>query len=236
MEAQERVTNDLRELVKVIKLIIRAIFSKLVTHMTWSHPLDWNPTPSYQSTAVVCSSRMRLHNNLVLSKKRGATVEAERPSAVGGSYEVYLEKDTVWQSKHKMYHVQEVSTCLPLTHKVAVAIQPNESSSSSRQKYWSSWSSTLAVPHVPCFLPVCMYDGVPSTCSLVSGSPLTVITMSINILSPCFSTSTFKFSSHHHLYCNIMPLKPNAWSCAWLFISCVANQGLSDFMSQHLRS
>ena len=115
---------------------------------------------------------MRLHNNLVLSNKRDATVEAERPSAVGGSYEVYLEKDTVQQSKHEMYHVQEVSICLPLTHKVAVAIQLNKSSSSSNKNCWSSWSSTLAAPHVPCFLLVCTYDGVPSTCSLASGSPL----------------------------------------------------------------
>ena len=44
-------------------------------------------------------------------------------------------------------HLPCTSLVLTLAHKAAV---PIENGSSSRQKHWSSWSSTLAVPCRPC--------------------------------------------------------------------------------------
>ena len=38
----------------------KGYFSKLVSHLTWPHPLDWNPALSFQSVAVVCGYRKEI--------------------------------------------------------------------------------------------------------------------------------------------------------------------------------
>ena len=66
-----------RSVLKELCQDIRATFSKLMSHMMQSHPLDWKLAPSFQSKAEVCMAEHDRKQHFVCRRKEARELDRE---------------------------------------------------------------------------------------------------------------------------------------------------------------